>query len=181
MITLNLIPPAIKRDYQSSEQLHHWLSAIIVVTLTVAIASAGTVGLWMMMERHATAIKADLTSLQQQQATASGKDITSTTGQLNTTIKTLTSALGAPQAWSAQTTKVLNGLPLAITISSLTIQHNGQFHLIGVADSRQSFVQLDTALKANPQLSNIATTSTASKRTAVPFDFTGTIVTTPAS
>lgn len=180
MITLNLIPPAIKHDYQTKEQLRHWLRALAVITLTVAVATAGAVGLWVMLGQHAQTVKKDLAAYEQQRTASSGKDITSTTSQLNTTIKVLTSALGEPQAWSSQATTVLNGLPTAIVITSLNIQRNGQFHLIGVADSRQSFVQLETTLKANTSLSNVATTSTASKRTAVPFDFTGTIVPPPA-
>lgn len=177
MLLLNIIPPAIKNDYRSTEQLDHWRNVAISALVTILIGTAGAVGAWVMMDRHATTVATELRQLQQTQSTANGKDITATTGQLNTTIKLLTATLGTPRSWSSNTATIITGLPKAISISSLTIEASGQFHLIGTADTRQSFVQLEEALKSNTQLSKIATTSTASKRTDVPFDFSGTVVT----
>jgi len=176
---LNLIPPAVKQEYHSSEQFNHWRNVATVAVVTVLIGTAGAIATWMMMERHSTAVAATLQKIQQTQATTNGQDITATTGQLNTTIKTLTTTLGTPRSWSSDTANILIGLPSTISIQSLTVQANGQFNLVGLADTRQSFVQLEGALKANPKLSKIATTSTASKRTSVPFDFSGTLVTQP--
>lgn len=176
MITLNLLPPAVKRNYESAEQLHHWLRALIVVALTVFVGTAGVVGLWVMLDRHASTVRTELQEVHDRQATSSGQDIETITQQLNTTIKLLTTTLGTPRSWTSDTADILSGLPTTISISSVEIKNNGQFHLVGVADSRQSFVQLEGVLKTNTKLSNIFTTTTASKRVAVPFDFTGQLV-----
>ncbi len=173
MITLNLIPPTMKRDLGSSQLLHHVLNSVTILAVIILIGTGGMIGGWVMLSRHASTVKAELQQLQQRQGKSDGQDITTITSRLNSTIKTLDSTLGWPRSWGSDLATILTGLPSTISISNLTVQSNGQFHLMGVADSRQSFVQLQTALKANAGLSGVTTSSTASKRTAVPFDFSG--------
>lgn len=148
----------------------------MTLLVAVLIGTIGIVGLWFMLNRHADQTQTELQKLQQQQASSDGKDITSTTNRLNATINTLTTTLGTPRAWSTDTITVMTGLPSTISISSLTIFPDGKFQLIGTAESRQTFVQLETTLKSNPKLTAVATVSTASRRTSVPFDFTGSIL-----
>lgn len=149
---------------------------MVVLTILSLAGTAVGVVTWRMMQAHATSVTDTLAQLQRKQTSDNGTDITTTTGTLNTTIKSMTTALGTPQSWSALTQTVFTILPAGVTLTKFTLAPNGAFTLSGTADSRQTFVSLDQTLKQDPRLKNVSTTSTASKRTDVPFDFTGIVV-----
>jgi Tfp pilus assembly protein PilN len=74
------------------------------------------------------------------------------------------------------TRAVLDSLPSGVTVTTFALNPGGAFQISGLADSRQIFINLEQVLKNNPRLKNVATASSASKRTAVPFDFSGTVM-----
>lgn len=173
MLALNLVPPKIKSEQRSSASLHQWLSIMVILTVFSLLGTAAGVVIWQLMERHAKTVHTELTQLQQKQSAANGTDITTTTSALNTTIKTVSTALGTPQSWATLSQTVFATLPSGVTLTKFSLAPNGAFTISGTADSRQTFVNLDQSLKKDSRLRNVATTSTASKRTDVPFDFTG--------
>jgi hypothetical protein len=175
MMTLNLIPPDVKRDFASAERLRRWMGACTILTILLSLTAVGITGGWFLLQRHAQDVAAELTATQQRQQLSNDKDITGTTTTLNSTIKQLSAAVGTPRSWGRDISTILQGFPTDIVLSDITVQSNGQFRLVGIANSRQAFLQLDDVLKKNPRLTSVATTSTASKRTAVPFDYTGTV------
>ncbi len=176
MLNLNLLPPRNKQALQQASVSRQWMHGIIVLLLMTCIGTGVVIGTWSILKRHAQHVHATLETLRQQQAQSTGTDIAKTTSELNSTIKTLDATLGTPRSWAADTALLLATLPTGVTLSSTTMQANGSFHLIGIAQSRQVFETLDQALKSSPHLSKVNTTSTASKRTAVPFDYTGQII-----
>ncbi len=176
MIILNLIPPEQKHDLESSWLYRHWFSASVLLAIFAILSTATFSTTWYVLARHAKEVNHTLTTIQQQQAKNSSTDITATTTQLNRTIVALNTTLATPRPWSINTTTIISLLPSGVTLSLLSIQNNGAFHLVGIADSRQTFLTLDQALKGSTKLAQITTTSTASKRTAVPFDYSGQIL-----
>ena len=159
-------------------RLHQSLSAVMVLAVMVVIGTGSLAAFYFMLNAHSAEVKEQLAHVRLSQTTTKGKDISATTSQLNTTIISLAIALGTPRSWASDTAVIEAGLPSAVTITSLTINVNGSFRLVGTADSRQSFVQLQEALTKNAKLKDVTTKSTASKRVDVPFDFTGTLLTT---
>ncbi|MEK7537874.1 MAG: hypothetical protein AAB619_02800 [Patescibacteria group bacterium] len=176
MLSLNLIPPQQKTDIQTTAMLRHWRRGLVMLAVLTVVGTGGVITAWQLLAGHARQVQGELTALQQRQSTRGETDITATTGTLNTTIKILSTTLGRPQSWSRNAAMVLAALPSGTTVSDLMIQAGGRFRLVGVADSRQTFVALEQTLKTHPQLQQVTTSSTASKRTAVPFDFTGLVV-----
>jgi Tfp pilus assembly protein PilN len=175
MLALNLIPPQLKAEHQTIVVWRRWFSALRVLLILVIIGTAGSVAVWRLLVRHEQVIRDDFNRLQQQ-GIGAGTDITTTTSKLNTTIQTISATLGTPQSWTELTRTVLDGLPSGATVSTFVLNPGGVFQINGLADSRQTFINLEQALKNNPRLKNITTTSSASKRTAVPFDFSGTVL-----
>lgn len=173
MLTLNLIPPKTKQELHSGVLYRNWLRSLIVLAVFGLFGTGGLFSAQMMMHRHAAATHQELLTIQQRQAKNAGSDLTTTTGALNTTIKTIATVLGSPRSWNRDTAIVLSSLPTGTTLSELTLIGAGKFRLVGITDSRQTFVTLEQQLKDNPQLEQVTTASTASKRTAVPFDFSG--------
>lgn len=180
MLSLNLIPPQLKAEYQSASSRHRWLVALNTLAVLIIIGTAGSTTAWQLLERHGRNVRNELLQTQKQQGVGTGTDITTITGQLNTTIQTLAAALGTPQAWPELARSVIDILPAGATVTEFSLAPNGAWRIIGLTDSRQTFVSLEQTLKNNPLLSKVTTASTASKRTAVPFDFSG-IVAAPAS
>lgn len=176
MLALNLIPPQVKVERQAAVVLQRWLSALRILLILVLIGTAGSVVVWQLLVRHDAAVQADFTLLQQQQGVGTDTDITATTSKLNTTIQTISATLGAPQSWPELTRAVLDILPSGVTITAFTLNPGGAFQITGTADSRQTFINLEQLLKNNPRLKSVTTVSSASKRTSVPFDFSGTVI-----
>lgn len=176
MLALNLIPPQLKDERQAVAVLKRWLSALRVLLFIVIFGTVGSIAAWQFLVRHDAAIQSDFDRLQQQQGVGTGTDITATTGKLNTTIQTISTTLGTPQSWPELTRTVLDILPDGVTITTFTLNPSGTFQITGSAESRQSFINLEQLLKNSPRLKNVTTTSSASKRTAVPFDFSGIVL-----
>ncbi len=151
---------------------------MIILLVFAVVGVGGLQVVSFMLQQHADTIHEHLLSLQQQQAQNSSTDISATTSTLNDTIKTLRSTLGTPQSWSANAAVVLRALPTGTTLSQLTIGPGRAFHVVGIADTRQTFLSLDSALQNPDVFSNVRTSSTASKRQSVPFDYQGTIIST---
>lgn len=175
MITLNIIPSSLKDTLRSSARLSRWLTVVLMLLIIVVLGTGAATVAWSMLDRHAIDVHQQLVEKQQRLSTDTKGDISGTTNTLNSTIKQLSTALGEPQSWSHGVAAVLTGLPAGITISQLSLLPKGQFHLQGIATTRETFVALDTALKSNPQLEKVTTSSAPSKRTAVPFDYSGTV------
>lgn len=176
MPNLNLIPPQQKADLRQSAVLRHWRRVLSTfMTASVLGVLFGIGGLWM-LNRHAQDISTDLRALEQKQKQNLATDLTATTTALNSTIKTVGDLLGQPQSWSRDTAVVLATVPSGVTVTSVTMQLNHRFRLIGTADTRATFLELDQAMKTSTLLTQVTTTSTASKRLAVPFDYSGTVL-----
>lgn len=175
MLALNLIPPQLKADHQTIILWRRWFSALRVLLILVIIGTAGSATIWQLLVRHELTIREDFNRLQQQ-GIGAGTDITTTTSKLNATIQTVSATLGTPQSWTELTEAVLDSLPGGVTVSNFILNPGGTFQISGLADSRQIFINLEQSLKNNPRLKNVTTTSSASKRTAVPFDFSGTVI-----
>ncbi len=178
MLALNLIPPQLKSDLHAADVIQRWMWAIGLLAGLLTLGTVGLLSADRMLASHADRIHTDLIALQQRQIQNAGSDITSTTSNLNSTIKTLTATLGQPDHWAQQTTLVLAALPSGVTVNSLDLTPTGKFHLIGEADTRQTFLTLQQSLTTNHDLGQVKTSSTASKRSAVPFDFTGQVIKT---
>ena len=180
MLNLNLVPPQLKAEHQSASSRHRWLVALNILAVLIIIGTAGSATAWQLLKRHGRNVHDELLQAQKQQGVGTGTDITTITSQLNATIQTMGTALGAPQAWSELAGLVIHNLPAGATIAEFSLTPNGAWRITGITDSRQTFVSLEQSLKNNPRLSKVTTTSTASKRTAVPFDFSG-IVSAPTT
>ncbi len=176
MLALNLLPPKVKTSYIAAAFFSHLRHILLSGFIILLIGNIGAMGIQFLLHRHATATQSELESQKNNQATSNGQDITHITSELNATIKMVATTLGEPRSWASDVSVILNGLPAAITISELTMNPNGQFTLVGKADSRQAFIEVENALKNNTRLQKITTTSTASKRTALPFTFSGFVI-----
>lgn len=176
MLSLNIIPPAVKTELRTAAALVRWLKVAMILLLLVSLGSAAAVAAWRMLDQHAAATHRDLVAQRQRLSLDAKNDITATTVTLNATIKSLSAALGQAKSWSSLSATVLTGVPTGLTITDLTLQASNQFRFKGTAATRETFVLLDQALKTNPGLTKVTTTLAASKRTAVPFDYTGQII-----
>lgn len=175
MYTLNLLPPKIQQQSAITETRQRWTRASVVLCLFIVGSFVVAGSAWFMLSRHAQSLQQQLEATRLAQSKNSATDITATTTQLNTTIKTFAAAIDVPQQWSRNAVTVLQLLPKGTSLSEFSLDAANVFHLVGTADTRQTFLNLDAALKKSPVVTNISTTSTASKRTDVPFDYTGTL------
>jgi Tfp pilus assembly protein PilN len=122
-------------------------------------------------EQRSQRLSAELTQLQTSARNNSAKDVTQKTTAVNATVNILATALGTPRAWAKDGSSVLSILPANVTVQKLTLQDNGQIQLTGLAKTRAVFLALQEALTSSPILQNVTTSSTASKKDDVPFDY----------
>lgn len=173
MPSINLIPPQQKAELKRTLFLSRWLRSATLVLVLSLLGTGIAVTAWQMMRQRATTVHQELVQLEQDQAKVASKDISDKTNELNTTITMVAKTLGQPQRWSADAVTVLSAVPAGNTVHEVSLQTDGRFRLIGVADTRSSFLALDQSIKTNARFSQVKTTSAPSKRTAVPFDYTG--------
>lgn len=177
MLQLNLLPPTLKHDLSAQESNRHWRSSFIILLVFCLVGISGLLTTKIYLQRHADAVHAELLELQRRQAEDASTDITATTNTLNTTIKQLRTAVPALQYWDRDLLTVLHALPAGVRLTEVQVSAGHVFRVTGTADTRQTFLALDTALKNPATFSKVTTTSSASKRQDVPFDYTGTITT----
>jgi Tfp pilus assembly protein PilN len=175
MSTLNLVPPEIQRETQAENRQRLWWHIIITLFIFAFLADGVLTATWLMLDRHATTITTELRQLQDEQRQNTATDITATTNELNATIKTVSTLLPTSPAWGSNIATVLKLLPTGISLTEVSVDATGAVHLVGTCDTRQTFINLDAALRNAKTLTNITTKSKASKRTDVPFDYTATL------
>lgn len=181
MTNLNLIPPERKTENSRVIKLSRWFRIVITLMVLLLVGAGVTVAGWVMLQRHAREVKDQLTALERLAKQNSDTDITGTTNSLNTTMALVAGVLGEPSSWSYETSVVISALPTGVTVTNLTLQPRHRFRLTGIADTRSSFLELDNALKTDKHLTQVTTPSTPSKRLAVPFDYSGTVLPAPTT
>ncbi len=178
MITLDLLPPAQKRQLRLATMTDRWQQALVTAALVTVIVAAATVAELTALRQRANRTHRQLETIQASIQKDAALDITARTDALNTAVKVLQQVLGRTRSWSDDIAKIIAILPPGVTLSSLDLQTNGQVRLEGLAATRQSFLALDKALKNDKQLSNVTTTSVPAKRTNLPFTYSASLVTT---
>lgn len=173
MPNLNLIPPQQKTDLRQSIVIRHWRRAVTMMMLFALLGLGFGITSYVLLRQHAGDVAAQLEKLDQQRKQDAATDLPATTTSLNTTIKTISELLGQPQSWSRDNAVILGIVPSGVTVTNLTLQLNHRFRLTGTADTRSTFLELDQAMKGSKLLTQVVTPSTASKRLAVPFDYSG--------
>lgn len=177
MYSLNLLPPKVQQESAKTDMIRYWVRAATLVFVSALISSGILAAAWIMLSRHAQSLQSQLSATQADQRKNSATDITTTTTKLITTMKTIGATLGTPNIWSANELIVLQLVPKGALITEFTLEATGSFHITGIADTRQTFITFDTAIKGSPLLTGVTTTLSASRRTDVPFNYSGTLVT----
>ena len=173
MLGLNLIPPEQKNQIKQAHRLHHWLNAVLILTV-ICLLGDGLGGLSLtILKRHQAQIHQQLVEQNAAAAKQNREDITTATNKFNQTVSAQTTLLGPVRNWSKDATDILGLFTNDVTVNNLTIQADGHWQIDGLAATRQSFLTLDQLLKKSPLLREVSTTATASKRTDIPFNYTG--------
>lgn len=179
MFRLNLLPTDRKRAWALAQRLQQWRGAMIIVVLVCIFANAGMY-LFDRVQADATSVSVtDLATWQALNAKRESGQVTRTTQQLNTTIIGLKSLFAPLSTHLGSVSFFLAALPDDIQLTNCIIKSDGSFTLTGIAATRASFLALRTALDDTKLVNHLATSSTASLREKLPFEYTGSLVFTP--
>ncbi len=181
MIRLNLLPPERKQALRQRATVLRWRKVISLVVIFVLVGNGLAVAADQWLVRKQSSAQQSLEQLQRQSANSEIGTITNQIRTLNNTITPLATALPTNRDWAGDIATALNLLPANVTLEQLTLNLAGDISYSGTAQTRADFISLDTLLKQEPHLKNVQTDSQASRREALPFHYTATFQTPPAS
>jgi len=176
---LNLLPPHEKETVALENTRHVWVSIFTAGIIVLILFIAGTWLLTRQLNLRVEKLAREELTLQQQATGSSTIDLTRDTTKVNTQIELLKTVLGTDRDWSSLVRGILDELPPEVQLTSLKIAMGGGVTLTGTADTRASFLALQSALSKSSLLSNARTSDTPSKREALPFTYTASLKNTP--
>ncbi len=179
MTALNLLPPERKVGLRTRQEVGRLRKTLVFVTLGCLASIIAIMVINITLVQQLTASEKLLQTWRDLSAKRESGQVQSVTTHLNQSIIGL-QKLFAPLSFQRTSLgSLFSIIPKDVTLTSATFSTDGNFTLVGVAATRASFLALRTALEQSPAISSPTTTSTASQRENLPFEYTGKLVLTP--
>lgn len=179
MTSLNLLPPERKIDLGTRQEARRWRQAVVFVVLGCVMSIVGVVIMEMALTQQLATSEKSLQTWKDLSAKRESGQVQAVTTHLNQSIAGLQALFSPLSLHRTALGSLLSTIPKEVTLTSATFAPDGSFTLAGVAATRASFLALRTALEQSPAISAPTTTSTASQRENLPFEYTGKLVLTP--
>lgn len=174
MIALNLLPPQIRRAQARAIIFEAWKRAMVVLAIGCILINAGLFAMAHMLQVRQQRVESDFTKLSQQVDNSDLGTIRRNITTLDDTLRSVSQIIPTDRNWAGEMSKLVQSLPAGVLVTQLDWTPAGSITLHGIAKLRSDFVDLDAALKANPNLTNVQTSSQASRRDTLPFEYTAT-------
>ena len=179
MTSLNLLPPERKIDLRTRQEVRRWRRAVVLSLLGCVVSIMGVVVMEMTLAQQLATSEKSLQTWKDLSAKRESGQVQAVTTHLNQSIAGLQALFSPLSLQRTALGSFFSIIPKEVTITSATFAPDGSFTLAGVAATRASFLALRTALEQSPTISASTTTSTASQRENLPFEYTGKLVVTP--
>lgn len=179
MTSLNLLPPERKADLHTRQEARRWRQAVVFVVLGCLISIVGVIVMEMALTQQVATSEKSLQTWKDLSAKRESGQVQAVTTHLNQSIAGLQTLFSPLSLQRSALGSFFSIIPKDVTLTSATFAPDGSFTLAGVAATRASFLALRTALEQSPAITAPTTTSTASQRENLPFEYTGKLVLTP--